>query len=152
MTASQICRDEDGKRYFDLCYRCQGSGIDGIRFSETCYRCQGSGIDIDDLIDEEYLWEIARSVGFARAKEIRAGIEADLEGEGFAFHAAEHQLSSQDYFEAIAAREEMVAREQIAEMSVEDRRVLRAWHAYIEASKKKTISEVLRERKERNRG
>jgi hypothetical protein len=86
------------------CTRCNGYGIDSYEednrmIEETCYHCGGSGQIESDELDQAA--KIAYAMAHSHVLEYKAYRNNDIDGEGFAFCAAENMMNEYDYFRSL---------------------------------------------------
>jgi hypothetical protein len=89
------------------CSRCGGSGRDAYwedeRFVEdACYHCGETGVVDAETAFSDRLTSVMRKIAWSKAMEYRAARNADGEGDGFDFCAAENGLRPHDYLTEIA--------------------------------------------------
>lgn len=85
------------------CSRCGGEGSEGYEeepgrwVTDTCYHCSGTGkIDDETALHDAFGALVARMARF-RVEALRKAKNEDMEGEGWAFCAAENMMSEWDY-------------------------------------------------------
>lgn len=86
----------------ETCSRCGGEGkrrsLDPLEKAEdTCYHCGGEGKVDDETAFHDRIEALAARMARFEVARKKAACDADPDGEGWAFHAAENMLSPQDY-------------------------------------------------------
>lgn len=104
------------------CGRCDGTGCqvwdeDGRREEDVCYRCGGTGKIDEESARELRLEQVANVLAHEAVQDLRRAYDADPEGEGWAFAAAESMMTEYDY--TLGRKLDMAARfgAEIASMS-----------------------------------
>jgi hypothetical protein len=88
------------------CGRCAGAGHqkwdeDGRPVSDVCYRCGGTGEISEESARDLQLEAVANVLASQSVQSLRDACNANPEGEGWAFCAAENMMNERDYTTAV---------------------------------------------------
>lgn len=116
------------------CTRCCGDGRveyheDNRIVSEVCYHCDGSG-KVDQETDfYDKLYSVANALAVMRVNEIRNNYNSVPDGEGWAFLAAENQMSERNYTLTHVYEYTDKYMDSLDKMSRSDQELLIAWNS-----------------------
>lgn len=115
------------------CRRCNGEGYetyeeDGRMITDSCYHCGETGEVDEDMDWHDRLMNVATTLAVQAETEYRMWRNADPEGEGYDFCAAENGMTGWDYFKCRVWSLTDQYSQRLAEMPLSDQELLVAWN------------------------
>jgi hypothetical protein len=126
------------------CGQCENGWVfwdeDGHTVKDVCYHCNNTGEIDEELYFRDQLRSVAYALASRQERDYRHAVENDPHGDGYDLHAAEHQLTAHEYFQARVNDQAYLIGEHLLEMSRSEQELLIAWNEMpIERVEKLTI-------------